>query len=456
MKPFLFLVPLGLALWLAGCDSEHPTAPESTASTGALSAGQATVFDATSGAFEMPIPTLSAAERGRFLDGDAAFDAVFVSAPAQLNSGVGPVFNQTSCAGCHLRDSRGHASFGAEAPFLGSMLMRLSLPGAGPQGGPVPVPGFGVQLGTRVNFGVTPEAGVSISYFETTEKLSDGAVVYLQHPSYDLVDPYQELPAGVSLSPRMAPPVFGRGLLEAIPEADILALAVSKGPISGRPNYVFNARTGQMELGRFGLKANNPDLLQQTAGAYSEDTGVTSPYFPEESAKGQAQDDGHGDDPEIDQETLEATTFYVSTLAVPARRNPEDPQVLRGEALFASTGCADCHTPTFRTGSHAIAALSNQLIHPYTDLLLHDMGPALADGRPDYEAEDQEWKTPPLWGIGLTETVSGVAAYLHDGRARTLLEAVMFHGGEAEEAREAVRQLSAKDREALLAFLSSL
>ena len=447
-------------LFVSACGSDAPVAPISDDDK-ALSGGQATVFDASSQAFEMPIPTLSPDELDKFFAGDTAFEQVFVTPPADVNPGAGPVFSQTSCVGCHLRDGRGRGAFGSEPPFVGSMLMRVSLPGHTPHGGPVPVPGFGVQLGDRANFGVEPEARVQVSSFETVEILADGKEVYLKHPIYDIVNPYQPLPAGVLLSARMAPPVFGRGLLEAISESDILALSdptdADGDGISGRPNYVYNFRTGQRELGRFGLKANNPDLLQQVASAYNEDMGVTSPYFPQESVWRQTQHDGLNDDPEIGQETLDITTFYIQTLAVPARRNWNDSQVLRGENLFESTGCAACHTITLQTGNHSIASLSGQIIHPYTDLLLHDMGDALADNRPDFEASGREWKTPALWGIGLTETVNGSPpGYLHDGRAATLLEAIMFHGGEAEQSREAVRKLSRADREALLAFLRSL
>ena len=454
------LYTIAAMLFFFACSSKNPVEPTPSEDS-ALSGGEAaTVFDATSQAFEMPIPTLSPDELDKFFAGDFAFEQIFVTAPADVNPGLGPVFSHTSCVGCHLRDGRGRGAFGAEPPFVGSMLMRVSLPGFTPHGGPVPVPGFGVQLGDRSNYGIALEARVQVSFYETTEPLSDGEQVYLKHPIYTIVDAYQPLPAGVLLSARMAPPVFGRGLLEAIPEADILALSdpgdANRDGISGRPNYVYNFRTGQRELGRFGLKANNPDLLQQTAGAYNEDMGVTNPYFPQESVAGQPQHDGRNDDPEISEEILDVTTFYLQTLAVPARRNWDDPQALRGEALFESTGCSNCHTTTFKTGNHSISSLSNQTIHPYTDLLLHDMGEALADNRPDYEADGREWKTPPLWGIGLTETVSGVPAFLHDGRARTLLEAIMFHGGEAEQSREAVRNLSKTDRDALLAFLQSL
>ena len=268
---------------------------------------------------------------------------------------------------------------------------------------------------------------------------------------YDVVETYQPLPGDVLFSPRMAPPVFGRGLLEAIPEETILALADpgdSDGDgISGRPNRVYNFRTQQTELGRFGLKANNPDLLQQVAGAYQQDMGITSPYFPEESTVGQPQMDDHQDDPEIGQQTLDINTFYIQTLAVPARRNIDDPQALRGEELFAAAQCSGCHIPTLQTGHHEIAALANQTIHIPTRICCCTIWEkSWPTDRPDFEADGREWRTPPLWGIGLTATVNGIPAYLHDGRARTLMEAIMFHGGEAETAREFVRQLDQSDR----------
>ena len=453
---------MGLLTTLTHCGDDRGLDPTPVEDDRALSGGAATVFDASSLAFENPIPSLDGMDLDRFLAGDAAFEQVFVTSPAAVGHGLGPVFNQTSCVGCHARDGRGREGFGEVSPFIGSMLMRVSLPGTNPAvpGGPQPVPGFGEQIGDRAVFGVAPEARIDVTYFEETRHFADGTAYSLRFPVYDVVDTYQPLPADVLFSPRMAPPVFGRGLLEAIPEETILALADpgdSDGDgISGRPNRVYNFRTQQTELGRFGLKANNPDLLQQIAGAYQQDMGITNPYFPEESTVGQPQMDDHRDDPEIGQETLDINTFYVQTLAVPARRNLDDPQALRGEELFAAAQCSGCHIPTLQTGHHEIAALANQTIHPYTDLLLHDMGEELADDRPDFEADGREWRTPPLWGIGLTATVNGIPAYLHDGRARTLMEAIMFHGGEAETAREFVRQLDQSDRDALVAFLQSL
>ncbi len=450
------------AFLLLGCGDRSPTSPPPPLDDKALSGGAATVFDAASTAFENPVPGLEANQMARFLAGDAAFEAVFVSAPAEVNGGLGPVFNQTSCVGCHGRDGRGRSGFGESAPFVGSSLMQVSLPGAGSEhpGAPAPVPGFGLQIGDRAIFGVSPEGRVGTSWFEEEGRFADGGTYTLRHPTYDLTDTYIDLPAGVLTSVRMAPPVFGRGLLEAVDESGILALAdpgdADGDGISGRPNYVFDIRAGRTVLGRFGWKANHPTLLQQVATAYREDIGITTPYFPRESTAGQPQVDGLDDDPELSPEILDDVVFYVATLAVPARRDLDDPVALRGEMQFAEAGCAACHVPGLRTGPHEVASLSNQVIHPFTDLLLHDMGDELADRRPDYEADGREWRTPPLWGIGLTATVNGDPAYLHDGRAATLMEAVMFHGGEAEMAREAVREMSAEDRRALIAFLNSL
>ncbi|MCA9610347.1 MAG: c-type cytochrome, partial [Myxococcales bacterium] len=215
--------------------------------------------------------------------------------------------------------------------------------------------------------------------------------------------------------------------------------------ISGRVNRVWNPRVGAMTVGRFGWKANTADLAAQTAGAYLNDMGVSSQYAPDDDGSWELADDVVAD-----------TTFYVQTLAVPAPHDLGGADVARGERAFRQMGCDGCHTPTLETGPHEIGALAGQRFHPYTDLLLHDMGEGLADGRPDFEATGREWRTPPLWGLGLTRTVSDHERLLHDGRARGVAEAVLWHGGEAEASREAFRTASAADREALLAFLRSL
>lgn len=450
----------GLALLALGaCD--NGTDPGAGGADVPMAGGAMTVFDATSNAFSIPAPNLSGQNLDLHMEGDAAFDAAFVSAPAQVNGGLGPVFNNNACVACHPRDGRGRPTFPGEAAQ--SIFLRISVPGVAGDGsgGPAPVPGFGSQLFDRALFGVTPMGGFSVDYVEESRTFADGETYFLRRPIYRITAPYRDLPLDMMMSARVAPPVFGRGLLEAIDDAAILARADESDRdgdgISGKPNWVWNYEKGEVALGRFGLKASNPTLRQQVAGAYRGDMGITNPYFPVESSHGTEFWDGIADEPELDEETLAAATFYVQTLAVPARRNLNNLFVHRGERLFAKAKCASCHVSEQRTGTLVcVPEVSNQRIHPYTDLLLHDMGDGLADGRSDFAADGREWRTPPLWGIGLTQIVNGHTFFLHDGRARTLMEAIMWHGGEAELSREYVRNLSAADRRALITFLESL
>jgi CxxC motif-containing protein (DUF1111 family) len=268
-------------------------------------------------------------------------------------------------------------------------------------------------------------------------------------------------------SPRVAPAVFGLGLLAAVPAEALEALAdpddVDGDGISGRVNHVWDAQAQAPAIGRFGWKANQPNLLQQTAGAFLGDMGITSSLFPAgECAAAQEQclvqpSGGEDGAPELSDSLLASVVHYMHTLAVPARRRVDDLEVLEGKRLFMDSGCAECHVPKLETGAlEGFAELSGQVIRPYTDLLLHDMGDDLGDGRPDFEATGNEWRTPPLWGIGLVHTVNRHDYLLHDGRARGVLEAVLWHGGEAEAARDAVLALSETDRRRLVAFLESL
>lgn len=265
------------------------------------------------------------------------------------------------------------------------------------------------------------------------------------------------------ISPRAAPAMIGLGLLEAIPEEDIVAAAdeddADGDGISGRPNRVWNKDTGKQALGRLGWKANQPDMHHQAAGAFLGDMGITSSLFSSPDCT-EAESDcalaPNGGEPEIGDERLDRVVFYSRTLAVPARRDVDDPGVVSGKHLFEQAGCAACHTQSFRTGEFEIAELANQKIHPYTDLLLHDMGPELSDDRPDFLAAGEEWRTPPLWGLGLVHVVNHHRYLLHDGRARGFAEAILWHGGEAEASREAFRALPREDREALISFLESL
>lgn len=407
--------------------------------------GATTIDDRSSLAYRQPAPNLDADGLELHLAGDAAFEASFVTAPAPVNGGLGPLFNHVSCGSCHINDGRGHSALSIER---GSpALVRLSLPEGSPDvpGGAAPVPGMGTQLQDHAVFGHTPEAAVTLAWIEETATYADGVPYNLRRPALDFAP---ALPDGTMTSMRQAPPVFGLGLLEAVDESTLRELEDpgdrDGDGISGRVNLVWDVAAGEPRVGRFGHKANNPTLRQQGAGAYANDMGVSNRVFP---------DDGGAID--VGDDTLDATIFYTQTLAVPARLEGI-PDADRGAEHFAAFGCASCHVATLTTGEHPIAALAGQTIQPFTDLLLHDLGEGLADGRPDFMASGSEWRTAPLWGLGLVQTVLAGGGYLHDGRARTLEEAILWHGGEAEAAREAFRTATAGDRAALIAFLISL
>ncbi|MBC7939258.1 MAG: c-type cytochrome, partial [Chitinophagaceae bacterium] len=359
-----------------------------------------------------------------------------------------------------------------------ALLLRLSVPGApAAHAGVKPDPVYGDQLDNAAVQGVKPEGRVTIRWQPRRGRFADGTPYLLRQPIYGVADlGYGPLAADVMTSPRVAPQLIGVGLLEAIAEADILDNAARQaampGPVKGRPNRVWDAFAGRELLGRFGWKANAGSIAQQTAAAFHGDIGITSTKFPRESCT-PAQGDclaapsggWKGKPPEIDDATLADVVFYQSTLAPPARRGAQDPQVLRGQQLFAQAQCAACHRPSYVTGQTALVdsvpavtspALQAQRIWPYTDLLLHDMGDALADGRPDFQAGGRQWKTPPLWGIGLIQSVNGHTRLLHDGRANGVLEAVLWHGGEADAARQQVLKMGRSDRRALVRFVESL
>ncbi|MEI9920214.1 MAG: di-heme oxidoredictase family protein [Bacteroidota bacterium] len=423
-----------------------------------LAGGSQTVFEKGVSAFSSQFPDLLN-NRGRVHQiGDGGFGATFVSAPAPVNPGLGPIFNNVSCVSCHVNDGRGKPPLSGEQNT--SLLIRLSVPGTGAHGGPNPVPGFGGQLQQRSIFGVTPEASFRVQYTEFFVTTNDGTQYSMQRPTYIIENPYIPLPADLMTSPRVAPPVFGLGLIEAIDDADILSRVdendLDHDGISGRANHVWDELKQQTVPGRFGWKANNPNLLQQSAAAYNEDMGITNFIFQKESSYGQSQ--GIVDVKyDVTDSLLQSVSFYIRTLAVPARRNANDAQVMQGKAMFLQAGCASCHVPKQKTKTNvAFPEISGQTIYPYTDLLIHDMGDDLADHRPDFEASGSEWRTAPLWGIGLTRVVNGHNNFLHDGRARSLMEAILWHGGEAQQARDNVRAMSKDNRDALIKFLESL
>lgn len=423
-----------------------------------LSGGFATVFDETSKSFSHEIDGLSVNNQHVHELGDKAFEQTFVSAPSPINSGLGPVFNNVSCISCHHNDGKGTPTAGFTTS---SLLFRISAEGKDEHGAPLGISGYGTQLQDVAVFGKKPEVGINIQYTDVPVTYPDGSVTILRKPAYAVLNAYLGLPSNYLLSPRLAPPVFGLGLLENISESTLLSFTdendANGDGISGKANYVYDAYTNKTEIGRFGLKANNPTILTQVAGAYNQDIGITNYVFSHESSENQLQSDGLKDDPELADSILNAVRFYIQTLAVPARRNITDPETKTGEQIFIQLNCIVCHKQTIQTAVNInLPQLSNQRIHPYTDLLLHDMGEGLADNRNDFLATGSEWRTAPLWGIGLFQKTNGIPYYLHDGRARTIEEAILWHGGEAEKSKQQFMQLTKTDRDRLIKFINSL
>lgn len=432
-------------------------------------------------AFSQPAANLSAEQRMDFVLGEALFQRPWVSAPSSTiaSDGLGPLFNARSCALCHRQDGRGQVPDGSDE--ASGLVLHLSIPAPAGSSGPrgiaewiatLPEPSYGDQLQDHALPGHAAEGQVAVTWQDVPVELSGGETVTLRRPLWSVADPaYGPLAADVMLSPRVAPPLIGLGLLEAIPEAQILALAdpddADGDGISGRAAFVWSAEFDAPMLGRFGHKAGMPTLRAQVASAFHRDMGLSSALHRQgwgdctaAQADCRAAPDGADAEQgglEVSEAVLDLVTVYSAMLGVPARRGVEDAEVLRGRAIFHASGCASCHNPAFVTATLPEAPeRSFQLIWPYTDLLLHDMGEGIADNRPEGRASGREWRTPPLWGIGLTGQVSGHTQFLHDGRARTLLEAILWHGGEAQAARDEIVALAPDDRAALLRFLESL
>lgn len=419
-------------VFFASC-KEDESPPLAAVEPGEQYAGgeNATTFDFGENAFGVQARGMSAEQDGWFVTGNSVFRASWVTAPASVQSldGLGPVFNAISCGSCHFKDGRAQPPSGPDEALNG-LLFRLSIPGAGPYGEPLGDPIYGGQFQDKAILSVDNEGRVRVTYQEISGQYADGTSYTLRQPLYEFYDlQYGDLAPGWMYSPRIAPQLPGLGLLEIVPETDVLSFSdendANGDGISGRPNYVRDYASQQTALGRFGWKANQPGLLQQTAGAFNGDIGITSSLFPQDHLSPAQQQQypnlPNGGTPEISDETLQKVVTYMQALSVPARRDHDDARVLRGKYLFTELKCAACHRPAMNTGQDgAIAALRNQSIRPYTDLLLHDMGPGLADNRPDYLASGSEWRTPPLWGIGLVPTVNGHSYLLHDGRARNL------------------------------------
>lgn len=449
----------------------------------ALSGGAATVTKVVNqDILSFSQANLSFEQEEQFKLGNALFRKLWVAAPSstQASDGLGPLFNARGCQNCHLKDGRGRPPTGDERSSQ-SMLLRLSVPPRDAEEQAlldsrqlkfIPEPTYGEQLQDFAVTGLAAEGRMNITYVDEAVTLGDGTVVHLRRPSYAITDlGYGPISPDVMVSPRVAPAMTGLGLLEAIPAADILSRAdpddADGDGISGKANEVLEPKTGELMLGRFGWKAGAATIRWQSAAAFAGDIGISSPLA----------DRPHGDctsaqvacsamptgeqarlgQTEAPDPVLDLVTFYSQNLGVPQRRDVSDPQVLAGKRAFYAAGCVACHTPKFVTSRDVPDAQHQfQLIWPYTDLLLHDMGEGLADHRPEGLADGFEWRTPPLWGIGLTKIVSGHTFFLHDGRARSLTEAILWHGGEAQAARDAFAALPKTTRDALIAFLESL
>ncbi|MGE0503681.1 MAG: di-heme oxidoredictase family protein [Rhizobiaceae bacterium] len=432
-------------------------------------------------AFSQFSANLTFEEESDFKLGNALFRKLWVSSPSstQASDGLGPLFNARACQSCHLKDGRGHPPEGAADQT--SMFLRLARDAATDEERAAvaartslnfPDAIYGGQLQDLAVPGLEGEGRMAISYTEEPATLGDGTVVSLRRPTYAVADlAYGPLDPATTLSPRMTPPMIGLGMVEAIHPADLLALADPDDRdgdgVSGRASVVHDPLSGELTLGRFGWKASVPTVRRQSAEAFAGDIGISTPDVPRhwgDCTEAQTRCLGmpvgvqerlgpvEAPDP-----VIELVAFYSRNLAVPMRRDIDDPVVLAGKEAFYDLGCTGCHTPKFVTRRDSLEhAQSFQLVWPYSDFLLHDMGEGLSDGQTVGDATGSEWRTPPLWGIGLTKTVSGHTFFLHDGRARNLAEAILWHGGEGEKARDGFAALSTTERDALVKFLESL
>ncbi|WP_430460125.1 di-heme oxidoredictase family protein [Thalassolituus sp. LLYu03] len=494
-------VTLTMTLWLSGCDtslsaflSESLSTPSPVAAEEASErqpGGATTVSVMPFPAFDKVVPNLPADAKADFFAGRALADQPWVKAPTTTTAsdGLGPVYNARTCLACHIRGGKGRLPDDNHTPLFNAFL-RVSLPAraatdVNPAIGVIPEPTYGDQLqgqsvallhqlrsatpeAIAASGDVPPEAYVYVIWQEHTVTYPDGQTVTLRKPLPDIRHlGYGPLHPDTLFSLRNAPAIHGMGLLEGIAQADLNALAdpddANGDGISGRVNQVWDARTQRTVPGRFGLKANRPTMDMVVASAFANDVGISNELFPAgpcAPAQSRCLSQANGNDDEgveLPAHLLALVTEFSRNLGVPERRQAAAPEVQAGRTLFYQTGCQACHHPDYITADDPQRPhLSGQHIWPYTDLLLHDMGDDLADGRPDFAASGREWRTPPLWGVGLLGQVNGSNSLLHDGRARSVEEAVLWHGGEAAAARQRFMQLEQSQRSALLRFVESL
>ena len=451
-----------MVLLLFSCRKDKTISPYDELSGGV----NGTVYNRSSNAFGHQMPGATGESELLFFVGNSFFRQNWVSSPASTTArdGVGPLLNARSCSSCHFKDGRGEP-FLTNGDAANGFLIRLSIDGTDEHGGSLGDPNYGGQFNDLSISSVNDEGDVEVVFEYITGSYDDGTSYTLRKPIYSLTNlNYGPLAPSIMLSPRIGQQMIGLGLLEAISEQTLYGFTdemdANGDGISGKINEVWNIKDKQMSIGRFGWKANQPNLLQQTAGAFQGDLGIKSYLFPEENHTAnqtECLDLPDGGTVEIDDDDLYKTYLYCATLAVPARRDVDREDVLNGEQLFKSMDCAKCHIPNIRTGTnHPLSFLNNQDIQPFTDLLLHGMGEGLSDDGPDYLASGSEWCTQPLWGIGLVEIVNGHTYFLHDGRARNIEEAILWHGGEAEYAKNQFKKLTSQERENLITYIKSL
>jgi len=459
--------------------------PRTAAARGLRPGGDTTVLLGPSPSLVLPAANLDDAGKAAFYAGKALATQPWVRAPTLTDArdGLGPLYHARSCLACHVKGGRGPAS-DPNGPGLAT-LVRLSRPGRGPHTEPIPDPVYGTQLQPQstalshqlrgragadsyADQGVAIEANVRMSWTSQPFAYPDGTTLALQTPKLELSQwGYGPLEEDTRAALRHTPSLAGVGLIELIAQADLERAADPDDRdgdgISGRVNRVWDPEMRTMRPGRFGLKANQPSVRVQVAGALSGDMGLSSPVFPDQPCTAlqprclAAPTGNDAEGFEVPESILASMVFFTMSIGVPPRRRPDDPLVMRGQGLFDTAGCGDCHTPRHVTGvDDQYPHLSEQDIWPYSDLLLHDMGPHLADGREDFLATGQEWRTPPLWGAGLARAMHARVGFLHDGRARTIEEAIVWHDGEALASRVRYAELGADDRRALVAFVRSL
>lgn len=422
--------------------------------------------------FIMPVENVPRMAQLDFWDGFSFFRDPWVASPSitKDRDGLGPLFNARSCKTCHADGGRGRPSKHgeiAEPALLFRFLQANASKGDSRYGGQLQP--LAIRLShEKLTKPVQGEAQVRVFYEEITGHYDDGETYTLRKPRYELGNlAYGPLDKGTYLSARYAPAIYGMGLLDAISGSDLLKLEDINDRdgdgISGKYNRVTDAVSGEKRIARFGFKGLHTTLEQQVAGAFVNDIGITNPIFKEETclAHQVACLQGASIDPvhvlDIPKKLHDLTVYMSQLVAVPPARDLQSRKAKQGRMLFYKLQCQQCHTPSFTTDtSYELKALAGQTIWPYTDLALHDMGEGLADKGIENQALGSEWRTPPLWGIGLQHRVQGFSAFLHDGRARTIEEAVLWHGGEAKPHQQAFKLLTKPQRDALLYFLEQI